>query len=489
MDHTTHPDAQWFDDAGLGMFVHWGISSVNADGELSWSMMARGEDERPATDAYFEQAERFDPDDYDPDRWLAAASEAGMEYAVLTTKHHDGFAMWPSEYTEFTTAEYVDGRDLVGEYVDACRRHGVRVGFYFSLPDWHHPNWPAEARETYEGLRAFTAETDTVRGPDDLARLEEYYGDVQGQLRELLTRYGDVDLLWFDTPDYFWAGVNEDRIGALYRLARTLQPHVVVNGRGGYTHWGDYRTPENELPEEPPEEWWELCQTWGESWGYQSEDDYRGMDWTLERIAETTARGGNLLLNVGPRADGRLPETAHDRLEALAEWTDACEPAVNGVRAGPHPPRCDLPITRGEATWYVHVLAGHDGQHDHPGAAVPYRHAGRTAQTVFGVPVERALRWVDATRFVFRSDRPGSTLPSDRLRPKSAMAVRAHQMLTSDAVRISLGEAVRNGTYHTECQPARRAGKLPVSWPERTAHSLSVKRPADRSVTNVCPTV
>jgi len=130
MDHTTHPDAQWFDDAGLGMFVHWGVSSVNADGELSWSMMARGEDERPATDAYFEQAERFDPDDYDPDRWLAAASEAGMEYAVLTTKHHDGFAMWPSEYTEFTTAEYVDGRDLVGEYVDACRRHGVRVGFY-----------------------------------------------------------------------------------------------------------------------------------------------------------------------------------------------------------------------------------------------------------------------------------------------------------------------------------------------------------------------
>lgn len=156
MEHTTHPDAQWFDDAGLGMFIHWGISSVDGTGELSWSMMARSENEQPATDAYFEQAERFSPDHYDPDDWLAAAKRAGMEYAVLTTKHHDGFAMWPSEYGDFSTTEYCDGRDLVGEYVAACRRHGIKVGFYFSFPDWHHSSWPAYARESRQGLRNFT---------------------------------------------------------------------------------------------------------------------------------------------------------------------------------------------------------------------------------------------------------------------------------------------------------------------------------------------
>jgi alpha-L-fucosidase len=172
MEHTTHPDAQWFEGAGLGLFVHWGLSSVDASGELSWSMMARREGEKPAVEAYFDQA----------DRWLAAARRAGAEYAVLTAKHHDGFAMWPSEYGEFGTAEYVD----------ACRRHGLKVGLYFSLPDWHHDGWPANARETYEGLQAFTDATDLSYDPGDVAALEEYYQYVQGQLRELLTRYGDV---------------------------------------------------------------------------------------------------------------------------------------------------------------------------------------------------------------------------------------------------------------------------------------------------------
>jgi alpha-L-fucosidase len=359
MDHTDHPDAQWFENAGLGMFVHWGISSVDAAGELSWSMMARGPDEEPSTTAYFEQAEHFDPGDYDPDRWLAAAKRAGMEYAVLTTKHHDGFAMWPSEYGAFGTAEYCGGRDLVGEYVDACRRHGIKVGFYFSLPDWHHPNWPAAARESYDGLRSFTDETDLSYDAGAVADLEEYYQYVQGQLRELLTRYGDVDLLWFDTPDYFWSGVTEDRIGDLYDLARTLQPHLVVNGRGGYAHWGDYRTPENELPAEQIDGWWELCQTWGDSWGFQDDDEYRDVDWAIERLAETASRGGNLLLNVGPRADGTLPAPVHDRLDALAAWMDHHEPAVKGVEAGPRPSRCDVPVTQRDGTWYVHVSRQH----------------------------------------------------------------------------------------------------------------------------------
>jgi alpha-L-fucosidase len=361
MEHTTHPDAQWFDDAGLGMFIHWGLSSVDALGELSWSMMTQSTDKEPVTDAYFEQAERFNPDNYDPDDWLAAAKRAGMEYAVLTTKHHDGFAMWPSKFGDFSTAEYCEGRDLVGEYVTACRRHGIKVGFYFSLPDWHHPSWPADPRETREGLRSFTAEANIAPDSVDQRSFDEYHQYVQGQLRELLTRYGDIDLLWFDTPDFFWAGVNEDRIGDLYDLVRTIQPHLVINGRGGYTHWGDYRTPENELPAKPLGGWWELCQTWGDSWGYQRDDEYRDMDWTLERLARTVGRGGNLLLNVGPKADGTLADEIYDRLDALADWMDACEPAIKGVEAAPWPPRCDAPITRGDRTWYVHALPDQDG--------------------------------------------------------------------------------------------------------------------------------
>jgi alpha-L-fucosidase len=361
MEHTSHPDAQWFGDAGLGLFVHWGISAVDAEGEISWSMMTPDPDDDPKTEAYFEQAERFDPDDYDPDRWLAAAKRAGMEYAVLTTKHHDGFALWPSAFGEFSTEQYCDGRDLVGEFVDACRRHGVKVGFYYTVPDWHHPSYPAAARESHDGLGAFVDETATDTDPETLAALETYYQDVQGQLRELLTRYGDVDLLWFDMPDAFWSGVHQDRIGDLYDLARSLQPGIVVNGRGAYTHWGDYATPENELPEDPPSGWWELCQTWADSWAYVAGDEYRDVDWTLRRVVDTVSRGGNLLLNVGPRADGTLPDEAYDRLDALADWMDHGEPAVKSVERGPGPARANAPVTRGDATWYVHVLRDHEG--------------------------------------------------------------------------------------------------------------------------------
>ena len=198
-----HAIPSWFEHASLGMFVHWGISSVDASGELSWGMMR----EQPGPDSpeeYFNQAGRFNPDAYDPDEWILAAKNAGMEYAVLTTKHHDGFAMWPSEYGDFHTGEYIGGRDFVGEFVDACRRHGMKVGFYFSLTDWHHPSWPAVARSEVDELRSFTSRTRPVADTQELRRLEQYYSFTTGQIRELLCRYGQIDLLWFDTPDFFW---------------------------------------------------------------------------------------------------------------------------------------------------------------------------------------------------------------------------------------------------------------------------------------------
>jgi alpha-L-fucosidase len=281
-----------------------------------------------------------------------------MEYAVLTAKHHDGFTMWPSDHGGFGTAEHCGGRDLVAPFVRACRRHGLKVGLYFSLPDWHHPSWPRSALGD-EGIQTFVS-GDGSSLPDDAGPYRPYRETIQGQLRELCTRYGDLDLVWFDTPQFHWAGECADRIGAFYALVRSHQPSAVVNGRAHHAAWGDYDTPENELPDRPPDRPWERCQTWCDHWAFVDGDAYRDEAWTLDAIARTRGRGGNLLLNVGPRADGTLPSTAHDRLAALGDWTAHSGASVVGADGGPWPRRTpeDVPVTRRDGTWYCHVLPG-----------------------------------------------------------------------------------------------------------------------------------
>jgi alpha-L-fucosidase len=381
----THPDAQWFDDAGLGLFVHWGLSAVDATVEISWGMVQDkpwGDDSAidglPSgsltPEEYFGLAEEFDPEGYDPDRWLAAARKAGMEYAVLTTKHHDGFALWPSEYGDFSTRQYLDGRDLVGEFVDACRRQGLKVGFYFSLPDWHHPDFPRP--ESYDDLdelipeyrvgsehrhvddNLVSREGPPVEDTGELVRFERFFKYAKGQLRELVTRYGHVDLIWFDNP--LWRESLDHRHGELFSMLRAEQPHIVINGRTGYTTYGDYLTPERKVPDRPLEGWWELAQTWGNSWGYTEGDEYRDLDWTLELVSKTVGRGGNILLNVGPTADGDLTDEMYERLADLATWMRHSGHTVKGVDRGPWPERANTPLTRREGVWYVHFLAGED---------------------------------------------------------------------------------------------------------------------------------
>jgi alpha-L-fucosidase len=374
---------EWFHDAGLGLFVHWGLSSVHGGIDLSWGMIQDkpwNDDDRsiPASE-YYALAEDFDPDAFEPDRWLRAAREAGMEYATMTARHHDGFAMWPSEYGDFSTADHCNERDLVGEFVAACRRQGLRVGLYYSPRDWRHPGFPQSPGPYEELSGAETAgingdgppapgelEQPTVETPtvESLRRFESYFAYVKGQLEELLTRYGRIDLLWFDGFVAPEAGIQRGD-GELYDLVRSAQPDIVVNDRCGSRLYGDYNTPEGNGPDRPMTRKWERAQSWSSGgWGYVEEESYKSHEWTLARVAETVARGGNLLLNVGPKGDGSMPSMVYERLNELGDWMASAEPSVKGVAAGPWPDRSALPVTRTRQgdVWYLHVHPDADAE-------------------------------------------------------------------------------------------------------------------------------
>lgn len=355
---TTHPGAQWFPEAGLGLFLHWGISSAHPRGgqEISWAMMKNlpwDPDNRHTVTPreYFALAETFDPQKYDPDKWIAAAARAGFRYAVLTTKHHDGYALWPSDAGDYDTGEYLDGRDLVRPFVEACRRHGLKVGLYYSPPDWHFMrdymtfNYGSQNRAQYPdrphlGLDHEPVEL-TPAPPEYSAQYQQYIHD---QVVELLTRYGRIDLLWFDGgPEAI--GIDE---------IRALQPHIVVNPR---MHGrGDFETPECRLPESRPEGWWEVCTIVSRGWAYKKDEWYQPLGKMLDWLSQTRAWDGNLLLNVGPRPTGELPDVVYERFEEMERWMAHSGQAVFGVKGGPWPEKCSVPVTVRADVWYLHVL-------------------------------------------------------------------------------------------------------------------------------------
>ncbi len=285
---------EWWHEARFGMFIHWGLYAVL--GRHEWVMNR----ERIPVKEYEKLTQQFKPKPNAADDWARLAKQAGMKYMVLTTKHHEGFCLWDTQQTEYNACRRGPQRDLVREYVEACRRHGLRIGFYYSLMDWHHP----------DGARC-------VR--DDKAR-RRFLDFTRGCVRELMTKYGPIDILWYDvawplaTPE-LWESAE------MNAMVRELQPKIIINNRAKLPE--DFGTPEEQIRAEEAGRAWEACMTFNGSWGYMPyapPQDWRSTREVLGMLREVTAAGGNLLLNVGPAPDGSIPPEAVERLQPVGKW-------------------------------------------------------------------------------------------------------------------------------------------------------------------------
>ena len=358
-----HPDAQWFPKAGFGLFMHWGIHSV-AGIQPSWAMIKDypyGYVLQYGGMKYYSLAKEFNPQNYDPDKWIKAAKSAGMTYAVLTTKHHDGYALWPTKYGNMSTRQYMNGRDLLKPYVDACRRNGVKVGFYFSPRDWHFPGYPVSDYKFDHNLRGKRPPvTDHKKNRQNW---EKFFAYTIGQLYELLTRYGKIDVLWFDGIN--WPEIKDLRGAQVYAWIRSLQPGIVINPRWG-DHLGDFQTPEVDLPDGPPKGWWENCISIYGHWGYSAldpkcKDSFWPTEKVLERLVRIRSWGGNFLMNIGPAPDGTMPPQFYKLTDDLGNWLSHSGEALLDVGLSPNQAMSNVMITSREKTWYLHVLSGNQG--------------------------------------------------------------------------------------------------------------------------------
>jgi alpha-L-fucosidase len=264
-----------------------------------------------------------------------------MRYAVLTTKHHDGFALWPTKYTDFSIAQTSYDGDLVAEYVEAARAEGLRVGFYYSLSDWHHPDYPAFREEDKPYMKFLGRRSETW---------DAYVDTLFGQVRELLTNYGTIDVIWFDGQ---WERTADEwRAEELASMIRELQPGILINDR--LSKQGDYATPEQAVPAAVPDGRWETCMTMNASWGYVPDDtSYKSATEIVHTLCEIAGKGGNLLLNVSPRADGSLPPEQIERLESVAAWMDAHAGAIHDCGPGLEPWQFYGPSTRNDERIFV----------------------------------------------------------------------------------------------------------------------------------------
>jgi alpha-L-fucosidase len=305
---------QWFEDAKLGIFIHWGIYAVNGIDE-SWSFY----NGYISYSDYMKQLDGFTAANYQPKQWAELIAASGAKYAVLTTKHHDGVALWETGCNHFNVVEHTQAkRDLVSPFVKAIRKENVKVGLYYSLLDWSHPNYPNHTRE----IKRFTR---------DSLRWERFVDFNFCQLKELSEKF-KPDLFWFDGD---WEQSAEKwKAKKLSADLRDWNKNVILNSRiRGY---GDYATPEQGLPITRPEDrYWELCMTMNDSWGYQHNDNnYKTPNQVIRIFTETLHKGGNLLLDIGPKADGSIPDEQIAILKELGRWTNKHSEAIYGTRAG-----------------------------------------------------------------------------------------------------------------------------------------------------------
>ena len=331
------PELRWFEEARFGMFIHFGLYALLGRGE--WVMY---HESIPRAE-YEKLARRFDPRRFDADAWVGLAQDAGARYITCTAKHHDGFCLFDSALTDYKITRTPFKRDLIGELADACHRAGMRLIFYYSQPDWHHPNY-VHQRGAFKDL-----DDPPATDEPDWDRYVAYY---IGQVRELCTNYGRIDGIWFDgshKSEQEWRGRQ------VYRMIKRLQPDAVVNDRARH---GDFFTPERRLPDDLTGYMFEACQSVSpQAWGYRAASALYGAPYLVRSLVRMASSGGNYLLNVGPAPDGAVPHDQAGRMRAVGRWLRTHGEAVYHTQACalPLPPE-ELRATRRGKTVYVHLL-------------------------------------------------------------------------------------------------------------------------------------
>jgi alpha-L-fucosidase len=352
---------KWWTDARFGMFIHWGLYALPARHE--WVKNA----ERMTNEQYQKYFDMFNPDMFDPHEWAKMAKAAGMKYVVLTAKHHEGFCLFDSKFTDYKSTNTPYGKDLIKEYVEAFRAEGLKVGFYYSLIDWHHPDYTIDSNHP-QRQTSDTAYARLNKGRD----MNKYREYLKNQVKELLTNYGEISVIWFDFsfPGKNGKGHDDWDSENLLKLARSLQPGIIVDDRldlkdveGGW----DFVSPEQYKVTKWPEVngkkvAWETCQTFSGSWGYyRDETSWKSPAQLLELLIESVSKGGNLLLNVGPTARGVFDYRAQDRLKAMGDWMKFNSRSIYGCTEAPAefavPYNTLLTYNPGTKRLYIHLLA------------------------------------------------------------------------------------------------------------------------------------
>jgi alpha-L-fucosidase len=391
---------QWFRDARFGMFIHWGLYSVAAgqwdgkttSGASEWIM----NDLQIPASKYQQLLSQFNPEKFNALEWVQLAKEAGMKYIVITTKHHDGFALYPSRITDWSVRSTPFHRDPLKELATACKQQGIRLCFYHSIMDWHHPDY--SPRKSWNDLSHQTP------------NMDRYVNFLKAQVNELLTDYGPISLLWFDGQ---WENTWTYERGAdLYNYVRSLQPDILVNNRvntdlplqPGQVPVGDYKTPEQHIPSNSGPTFngdWETCMTMNNTWGFKTADhDWKSSQLLVRNLIDCASKGGNYLLNVGPTGDGLIPQPSIDRLKEIGHWLNLNGSAIYGTSAGPFARplpwgRVTMKGSGNRTTLYLHVFDWpRDGELLVPGLKTPAEAASLLSdpgKNLITRPVENGL--------------------------------------------------------------------------------------------------
>jgi len=355
----TNGDTSWFVHDRFGMFIHWGLYAL--PGRHEWVK----QQEEISDEQYDKYFRHFDPDLYDPRAWARAAKNAGMKYFVVTTKHHDGFCLWDTKLTDYKAPNTPYGKDLLRPMVEAFRDEGLQVGFYHSLIDWHHPHYPID------WLHAHRNNPDALK-INKKRDIKKYAAYLHGQVEELLTQFGKIDILWFDFSYVAneWPaqgvkkapgkGKSEWQSQKLIKMIRKLQPDIILNDRLQIDQ--DIKTPE----QNQPRKWvcvngkpvvWEACHTLSGSWGYHRDEmTWKSPAQLVQLLINSVACGGNLLMNVGPTGRGEFDPRALNALDAYAKWMQHHRRSIYGCTQSRFKPPVDCRFTQKGKRLYLHVF-------------------------------------------------------------------------------------------------------------------------------------